>query len=87
MAIYFNKKGLNKFISASNALETLEEEEKVGITDSNHKAKNFISFTPTGKSGKVYEGDPQRRGVLSTAVDTYELSIMLPSIGETVSKI
>lgn len=87
LAIYFNKKGLNKFISASNALETLEEEEKVSITDSNHKAKNFISFTPTGKSGKVYEGDPQRRGVLSTAIDTYELSIMLPSIGETVSKI
>ena len=84
LAIYYNKKGLSKFISASNALDLLEEEEKIAIND-NGKAKNFISVTPTGQSGKLYSSSSS--SVLDVAPDTYELSIMLPSIGETVSKI
>ena len=84
LAIYYNKKGFNKFISASNALDSLKTSEKTAINE-NGKAKNFISITPTGKSGKIYKD--LLSGVSDMAPDMYELSIMLPSIGETISKI
>lgn len=88
LAVYYNKKGLNKFVSASNALEAL------GIPDtqdymnypirngSKYESKDFIGFTLSGRSGKFYSAQSSR-----PEVDMYELSIMFPSIGETISKI
>ena len=92
LAIYYNKKGLNKFVSASNALKAL------GVPDidpetrqpANHpirngvkyESKDFIDFTLTGRSGKFYSAQASK-----PEIDMYELSIMLPSIGETISKI
>lgn len=88
LAIYYNKKGFNKFVSASNALEAL------GIPNSSdyanypirnglkYESKDFIGFTLSGRSGKFYSAQASK-----PEVDMYELSIMLPSIGETISKI
>jgi hypothetical protein len=39
-----------------------------------------IKLTPTGYSGNTYGGDEE-------VADTYELSIILPSIGNTISSI
>ena len=48
-------------------------------------AENKLKLTPTGKSGNEY-WDSQTQ-TAKEAVDIYELSMMLPVIGETVSKL
>ena len=47
---------------------------------------DFIKFTPTGISGNLYYNNDSVTAPFP-AVDTYELSIMLPSIGQTISDV
>lgn len=47
--------------------------------------ENSVRLTPTGYSGNTYYDKNNAFG--KTAIDTYELSLMLPSIGQTVSKL
>lgn len=92
-AIYFNKDGLDKVnIRKSSDLfdpqYRLSKFNYVSNKESwpNQKIDNVINFTPTGLSGHSYN---QHNGRLDQTVkkDTYELSIMLPSLGDTISDI
>lgn len=115
LAIYYNKKGFNKFLGASNGYADLDskieyykarenqltpEEEAIyrvykntqgyiekidPDTENKIENKNFISLTPTGISGKIYS-NVDRDGGSNAAPDMQELSIMLPSLGETISQ-
>lgn len=78
-AIYYNKKGFDKAkISYS---DDLQQELKY----SNWNNVDKISISPTGQSGHVYNkhGDEPN----DVAADTQELSIMLPSLGNTMAEI
>lgn len=75
LAIYYNKAGFNPEVIYHTA-ENLEDK---------------IAITPTGKSGyqynTIHKPDDPELNVLTPQVDTQELSILLPSIGNTIASI
>lgn len=73
-AIYYNKKGFN----AERHYIEPENEEKV----------NCIKITPTGQSGAEYNTHDNNNYIQKkVANDIQELSIQLPTIGDTISQI
>ena len=88
-AIYYNKKGFDpKKVSYSEDIinsKALSGYNK-SIADSGWTNEDKISIAPTGMSGQEYK--PHKNGTESKMYpDTQELSIMLPSLGDTISKI
>lgn len=80
-AIYFNKAGFDpKKITYSH------DKEYRDWGDTNYFVSDEISLSPTGRSGHYYN---THNGVapLSMVPDTQELSIMLPSIGDSMAEI
>lgn len=92
VAIYFNKDGLNSStVCKSSDLFDAHRLEKynyiTNITDwPNQKISDSITLTPSGFSGHTYN---QHNHSFDSAleVDTLELSIMLPSIGDAISEV
>lgn len=87
-AIYFNKKGfLPKEISYSaDLIDNKQKGYNETIAKSGWKNNDRIDIQPTGLSGQLYK--PHKNGLETTPqVDTQELSIMLPSLGDTISSI
>ena len=80
-AIYWNEAGFNdeKIFNTKAEKEIIENEEWDGTTD-------FISIKPTGWSGHQYSSHDGFKQ-LKPAVDTQELMVMLPSIGNTISEV
>lgn len=87
-AIYYNKEGFNTrtiayskdFITYGNRRYSMD------IAQTGWKNFDEIALTPTGQSGKTY--DPHDGTVDSAACeDTQEISIMLPSLGDTIAHI
>lgn len=72
-AIYYNKAGFNKKISTHSA-------ELPRVTP----IKDEISLTPTGYSGHLYPTHATD-GINQVMPDVNELTVMLPSIGDTVA--
>jgi len=87
LAVYFNKNGFDKRKS-SNAIDDAEEAKGAtkGIIGTKENLSNYIEFIPSGKSGNKYYNSKDPVEPIK-AVDTYELSIMLPSIGQTISDV
>lgn len=56
------------------------------ITYSDTNVSDSINITPSGLSGQKYNTH-ENNGILRAQVDTQELSIMLPSIGNSVAKL
>lgn len=92
-AIYFNKDGLDvaKIAKSSDLFSERYRPEKFNYVSSldnwpNKKFEDEIRLVPTGLSGHKYN---QHHGVYDKRpdVDTYELSMMLPSLGDTISDI
>ncbi len=80
-AIYFNKAGFDpKKVVYSH------DKEYRDWGDTNYFVSDEIALTPTGRSGHYYN---THNGVepLSMVPDTQELSIMLPSIGDSMAEI
>ena len=94
-AIYFNKKGFDssKIFYSSDLISDQSKESFPAWNHYNEKIKNSgwinednISITPSGRSGNVYHKHDGSVD-LKQGVDTQELSIMLPSIGDTMAEI
>lgn len=101
LAVYYNKKGFNKFTSSSDGYEPISAQIEALRGRSEHRAlfeqyqntleylnnqgRDFVALTPTGQSGKVYQ-NVDNDGSSNVAPDMQELSIMLPSLGEAISQ-
>ena len=92
-AIYYNKAGFNatKIAYSSDLIDP--ETVSLGynrydqnVARSNWVNRDQIRITPTGLSGNTYN---KHDGTIDqqSQVDTQEISIMLPSIGNTISKV
>lgn len=93
LAIYFNKNGFDKY-KGSNAIDDVVSNHPRAqiktITDENGNLKDSIIIRPSGTSETYYYGQFQEdnnKYVKGRYPDTYELSMMLPSIGQTISDI
>lgn len=112
LAIYFNKRGFNRFLSSADGyayvnkkIAELEAKRDSELNESNrnkiivelerwqsfknsvnNKGRDFVDLTPTGRSGKFYS-NVLANGDSDVSMDMQELSVMLPSIGETMSDI
>lgn len=73
-AIYFNKDGFDKE-------EIHYSSEKINNPDITWSGKDEITITPTGKSGRIYNNRT------TSSPDIQELSIMLPTLGDTVAEL
>ena len=80
-AIYFNKAGFDEAIVQDTSLPKydMSNAEWDGVTD-------FISVTPTGWSGHQYSSHDGFKE-MKPSIDTQELTMMLPSVGNTMSKV
>lgn len=93
-AIYFNKAGFNpKYIAYSEDIinpenDTTERRFRYNsaVARSEWENDDCIDLTPSGLSGHLYK---KHDGTyyMTPGSDTQELSIMLPSIGDTISKV
>lgn len=82
-AIYFNKAGFNPAKISYSA-----DKEYAGWhvgEDNQFHVSDEITITPTGQSGHYY--NTHHTGIREIAPDTQELSIMLPSIGDSMAEI
>lgn len=82
-AIYFNKAGFDPAKISYSA-----DKEYAGWhvgKDNQFLVTDEITITPTGQSGHYY--NTHNTGIRETAPDTQEISIMLPSIGDTMAEI
>ena len=92
LAIYFNKAGFDKY-KQSNAIVDVEEIQNANsniIKDQNGNLIDSIMMRPTGLSANSYYNWAKAGETPANELkqpDTYELSIMLPSIGQTFSEI
>lgn len=91
-AIYFNKDGFsyNKIIKSED-LFTSKRLDKFSYVSSkedwpNEAINDSIQITPSGLSGHLYN-EHNGNFITSPKIDTFEMSIMLPSIGDTISNI
>lgn len=83
-AIYYNKAGFNsREVHYSADLEKANATS--AITEGGWLIGDSISFTPTGRSGRLYHSAGQSTGHLEPYEDTMELSIMLPSLGDSIA--
>lgn len=80
LAIYFNKNGFDKNIESSLAGDLKRQH----LTINEDDVKDTIKISPTGYSGNKYNKHPGA-GV-EKAIDTYELSLLLPSLGTSISE-
>lgn len=80
-AIYFNKAGFDENIIQDTSIPkyNMSNAEWDGVTD-------FISVAPTGWSGHQYSPHDGSKE-MQPSIDTQELTVMLPSIGNTISKV
>lgn len=80
-AIYYNKAGF-----ASDTVTYSSDKEYEGWDDNSYHVYDEIQLTPSGQSGASY---PLHDGttIKEPAPDTQELSIMLPSLGDSMAKI
>lgn len=95
-AIYFNKDGFDVNTIAYSADLITEEEESTGtnkeytkrfdstIKNSEWTNEDRIRISPTGLSGNLYNDHNLKAGK-SAKVDTQELELMLPTLGDTVA--
>ena len=89
-AIYFNKDGFDSDVIAYSddlITENIDYNRFVRkIAESGWTPQDTISITPTGYSGNIYN---QHNGMYNkkAQVDTQELSIMLPGIGDMISQV
>ena len=82
-AIYFNKAGFNPAKISYSA-----DKEYAGWhvgEDNQFHVSDEITITPTGQSGHYY--NTHKTGIREISPDTQELSIMLPSIGDSMAEI
>ena len=92
LAVYFDRASFNKYVDKEP--EQTEEKDEVGNISS-ISTIDEIKLTPTGYSDNVYYAHATyENGVLvddgseyapTKYPDTYELSVMLPSIGQSIS--
>ena len=82
-AIYFNKAGFNP----EKICYSTDKQYAGWNPNANNEffVSDEISVSPTGQSGHYY--NQHQPGVYEVAPDTQELSIMLPSIGDSMAKI
>ena len=80
-AIYFNKDGFNP-----NRISYSGDKEYAGWADNNFLVKDEILLSPTGRSGHYYNSHNGLEA-MDMLPDTQELSIMLPSIGDSMAAI
>ena len=91
-AVYFNKDGFQfDKIVKSEDLFTSRRLNKFSYVSSEQewperKVVDTIQFIPTGLSGHTYYSHNNNYS-LNPDIDTYELSVMLPSIGDTISSV
>ncbi len=91
-AVYFNKDGFQfDKIVKSEDLFTSRRLNKFSYVSSEYewperKVVDTIQFIPTGLSGHTYYSHNNNYS-LNPDIDTYELSVMLPSIGDTISSV
>ena len=86
MAIYFNKNGFNKNIESTLNAD-LDRQQITDAADRLNAKKDIVTIAPTGKSDRLYNyHDGAGYHQLGRAVDTYELSVLLPSIGTSISE-
>ena len=89
-AVYYNKKGFNPdTIAYSQDLidETMKDKGyNFSVATSGWTNEDNISLLPTGLSGQEYNTHNKGQAT-EPRVDTQELAIMLPSLGDTVSKV
>ena len=87
-AIYYNKEGFDskKIIYSGDFLDTSSLRYSADIANSGWENVDNLALTPTGQSGHLY--NTHEVGMdQEPAEDTQELSIMLPSIGNTIAQI
>lgn len=87
-AIYYNKDGFSskKIAYSKDFITQGNQRYSTDIASTGWQNKDEIALTPTGQSGKTY--DPHDGTVDSAACeDTQEISIMLPSLGDTIAHI
>lgn len=88
-AVYYNKKGFqpDKISYSQDIIDTAQKAYHKSIRDSGWtNTKDSIMITPTGISGNVYADKWGIKGA-GPAPDIQELSIMLPSLGDSMAKI
>lgn len=87
-AIYYNKNGLDSDVISYSSDITDESAPffNSAIWASHWENKDTISLSPTGLSGNIYNRHDGKYGK-RTQIDTQELSIMLPSIGDTIASV
>lgn len=80
-AIYYNKAGFDPSTIAYS-----DDKQYAGWDENNNHVQDEVSISSTGQSGALY---PNHDGSAETSIqpDTQELSVMLPSIGDSVAKI
>ena len=86
-AIYYNEAGFDPTIIAysNDLLDPTKPNYDSSITTKGWKNENKIALEPTGLSGNTYNAHDGTVD-LKPQVDTQELSVMLPSIGDSISK-
>lgn len=88
-AIYYNKAGFlpEKIVYSGDLIDEKQKSlYNEAIAKSGWKNEDKIAIQPTGLSGQEY--NPHDNGqATAPAADTQELSIMLPSLGDTMSQI
>ena len=87
-AIYFNKAGFEsrRVNKSSDVITEKTPQYNKNIADSGWKPEDKIELRPTGLSGKRYDTH-NATATDEVQVDTQELSIMLPSLGDAMSHI
>lgn len=86
-AIYFNKPGFDvaKITYSSDLIDKAQKGYNKNIADSGWINENKIELTPTGRSGVLYskhDGTVEK----DAQEDMQELSIMLPTIGDSIAQ-
>lgn len=86
-AIYFNKPGFQfeKIVYSQDLTDKTQKGYNINIAESGWNNDDRIELTPTGRSGILYS---KHNGSLEKTAkeDIQELSIMLPTIGDSIAK-
>ena len=87
-AIYYNKKGFdpNKISYSTDLLDITKPNFSPYVARSGWESKDSISITATGQSGHLYNTHGNKLDQ-EPWEDTQEFSLMLPSLGDSISKI
>ena len=87
-AVYFNKAGFNpdKIAYSSDILDENSPSYNKDIADSGWTDGDRITLSASGYSGKLYN-DHNGTAKKSPQIDTQELAIMLPSVGNAIANI